>query len=451
MKREFQGLIDNDTFETADPLAAPPAGRRPTAKWVYSWKVNHLGEVTRGKARLVARGFMQRAGIDYLTTFSPTPVPSSIRMIATSALQRDWTLNHWDVEQAFIQSEIDREIYVQLPQGCMNRSGRVVRLNKALYGLRQSPRVFNQLLMQKLLDFGLERCAVDPCIFRRMSPGMKEVSLIVGIYVDDLIVTGRPDVCKSLREHLEKSFPTKNLGALSYYLGCEYKRDYEKKTLSVSQTACIDRLAQRFAVTTTSPTPAAPTVVLSPRQEEEESCEQPYRELVGGLLWIANATRPDIANAVREVARHAHNPSLRHWKAALKIVQYLKGTRELGTVYEKSPSSQLVAFADSSYAESKQERRSVSGGAVLYAGGVVSWFSRTQHCVTLSTTESEYIALTEVTMEIIFLRQILDFIEPRRVRRAVTIFEDNDGAIKLADNPICTNRTKHIDVRYHFL
>ena len=157
-------------------------------------------------------------------------------------------------------------------------------LNPALHGLRQSSRVFNHLLMQKLLDFGLERCTVDPCIFSRMSHGMKEVSLIVGVYVDDLIATGRPDVCKSLRKHLEKSFPTTNVGALSYYLGCEYKRDYEKKMLHVSQTACIDRLAQRFAVTTTSPTPAAPTIVLSPRQEKEESCKQPYRKLVGGLL-----------------------------------------------------------------------------------------------------------------------------------------------------------------------
>ena len=385
MKREFKGLVDNDTFESA----ALPSGRRPiTAKWVYSWKVNHRGEVTRGKARLVARGYMQREGLDYLATFSPTPVPSSIRMIATSALQRDWPLNHWDIEQAFIQSRIDREIFVKLPDGCGPMSGKVMRLNKALYGLRQSPRVFNQLLMQKLLDFGLERCAVDPCIFRLMSPGLKEVSLIVGIYVDDLIVTGKADVCKSLREHLVKSFPTKNLGALSYYLGCEYRRDYEQKTLCVSQTACIDRLAQRFGVTTTSPIPAVSTAALSPRQGEEEACDQPYRELVGGRLWIANATRPDISNAVREVARHAHDPSLRHWEAALKIVQYLKGTRELGITYKKSPLSQLVAFADSSYAESKQDRRSVSGGAVLYAGGVVSWFSRTQHCVTLSTTES---------------------------------------------------------------
>ena len=135
-------------------------------------------------------------------------------------------------------------------------------------------------------------------------------------------------------------------------------------------------------MTTTSPTPVAPTVVLSARQEEEESCKQPYRELMGGLSWIANASRPDIANAVREVTRYAPNPSPRHWKAALKIIQYLMGTRELGIVYEKCPSSKLVAFADSSYAESKQDRRSVSGGAVLYAEGVVSLFSRMQHCVT---------------------------------------------------------------------
>ena len=139
--------------------------------------------------------------------------------------------------------------------------------------------------------------------------------------------------------------------------------------------AYIDQLLQRLAVTTTRPSLAAPSVALSPKQQEEEKCGKPYRELVGGLMWIANTSRPDISNAVREVARHAHNPCMRN-------VQHLKGTREKGIVYEKSPSSQLVAFADSSYAENKQDWRSVSGGAVLYAGGVVSWFSLTQHCVT---------------------------------------------------------------------
>ena len=238
MRREVKVLINNDTFESA----VAPAGRRPIpAKWIYAWETNHLVEITRGKARLVARGFMQREGLDYLDTFSPTPVPSSIQMIATTALQCEWTLNHWDIEQAFVQSQIDREIFVQFPEGCRHMSGKVARLNKALNGLRQSPRVFNQLLMQKLQEFGLRRYTVDPCVFRQMSPGKKAVSIIVGVHFDDFfIVTGRPDGCKSLREHLEKSFPTKNLGALSCYLGCEYVGDYETHCVCRRLPAFID-------------------------------------------------------------------------------------------------------------------------------------------------------------------------------------------------------------------
>ena len=131
------------------------------------------------------------------------------------------------------------------------------------------------------------------------------------------------------------------------------------------------------------------------------------------------------------MARQAHDPSAQHWKAVLKIIQYLRGTRDLGIIYKKSPACRLVAFADSSYPENKEDRRSVSGGVVLLAGGAVSWFSRTQHCASLSSTESEYVALANVTREVVFLKELLEFILPNRRRGPVTVFEDNDGAIKL--------------------
>ena len=168
-------------------------------------------------------------------------------------------------------------------------------------------------------------------------------------------------------------------------------------------------------------------------------------------MWISNATRPDISNAVREVARHAHDPSEKHWRAVLRIIEYLRGTRDKGIVYKRSPACRLVAYADSSFAENKQDRRSVSGGVVLLARGAISWFSRRQHCVTLSTTESEYVALSDVAREVVLLRGLVDFLMPGQQRGVVTVLEDNDGAVKLASNPICTNRMKRIDVRCHFV
>ena len=448
MRREVEGLVNNDTFI----VSKLPPGRRPiAAKWVYTWKTNHLGEVVKGKSRLVAKGFMQREGVDFLDTFSPTPVPSSIRMISIAAVQNDWSLSHWDIEQAFVQSKIDRDIFLKLPEGCDELSGKIVKLNRSLYGLRQSPRVFHKLLMSKLVGFGLERFATDPCVFRLMDSDKKTVRMIVGVYVDDLVVTGEASSCKTLREYLNGFFPTKDLGCLSYYLGCEYDRDFQRGTLTITQTACIDRLVNKFDVKKTSPTPASSSVELRPRKGNEPKCTQAFREAVGGLMWIANATRPDISNAVREVARHSHDPSKKHWRAALKIIEYLKETRTMGITYKKSPSCRLVAYADSSFAENKDDRRSVSGGAILCAGAVVSWFSRTQHCVTLSTTESEYVSLAETVKELMFLYQLCEFIQPGFVKLPITIFEDNDGAVKLAENPICTNRTKHIDVRYHFI
>lgn len=190
-------------------------------------------------------------------------------------------------------------------------------LNKCLYGLRQSPRVFDQLLMSRFVASGFKQCESDPCIFRLTSLDRREVRLIiVGVYIDDLIgagVIGETRCCRELRAFPQRSFPTKDVGSLSYCVGCDYSRDRsDEDTLKVNQTTCIDRLVESFGVTTTSPTHALTSMSLSPKQGKEETCKELFRKAVGRHTWIANATRPDIANTVREVDRQAHGLSEKH-------------------------------------------------------------------------------------------------------------------------------------------
>ena len=234
-------------------------------------------------------------------------------------------------------------------------------------------------------------------------------------------------------------------------MGCSFDRDRTAGTLKISQPAFVDSLVEKFDVSTLSSIPACPTVELRPKGEDEVELKQPFREVVGSLMWLANMTRPDITDAVRAVARFTNEPGNQHWKAARKILAYVAGTRDVGLIYRQGSGSRLSAYADSSFANKADDRKSVSGGAVLYGGAAVMWLSRTQRCVTLSSTEAEYVAIGECVKEVLFLRGVLKFIQPSAEVTGIPVYEDNQGAIKLTENPLSSARTRHIDIRHHFI
>ena len=168
---------------------------------------------------------------------------------------------------------------------------------------------------------------------------------------------------------------------------------------------------------------------------------------------VIDSTRPDISNAVRSVARYSSAPKAIHWKAALGILAYVNGTSSLGITYQKgtAASISLGGFADADYASKATDRRSVSGGVIMCAGACVCWFSKTQKCVTLSTSEAEYVALGDAVKELLFLRQVWRFMLPGKGMPCFPVFEDNQGAVQLSMNPVSNSNSKHIDVRHHFL
>ena len=221
--------------------------------------------------------------------------------------------------------------------------------------------------------------------------------------------------------------------------------------MEITQKAFIESMLNRFGVNSSSDIPATPGVELGPREEGEPGGDWPYREAVGSLMWLSTMTRPDISNAVRAVARHSHNPTERHWRAVLKIMEYLHGTRFLGLTFVRGSGLGLDAYSDADYADKANDRRSVSGTVITLGGAAVSWASSTQRCVTLSTAEAEYVALGEGVKEALFTGAVLSFICPELSGSCVRVFEDNQGAIALAQNPLSSARSKHIDVRFHFV
>ena len=446
---EFQGLVAAGTFALA--VKTPAGCNVIDAKWVYKWKADETGKIVKAKARLVAKGFKQKHGVDYLETFSPTANAASIRLLVALACKLDWELIHMDIEQAFVQSELDHEVFMRLPPGCGSMSGKIVRLNKSLYGLRQASRTFHKRLISDLKRIGFEQCLTDPCVLRYMMGN--EVLGMVVIHVDDILYGGVQRLAEYLVQALGDSLPTKNLGDVLFFLGCAFCRDREAGVIEISQESYIRSVLERFKICRTNSIPASPANAYRSVNEDEDAGDVPFREVVGSLMWIASQTRPDIANAVRAVARHSHEPKKSHWKAAQKILNYLLETAHLTLKFSKDAAVEIgtAVFVDADFASKANDRRSVSGVIVLVAGCIVAWFSRTQKCITLSTSEAEYVGMGDGVKEALFVDGVLKFVMPSKKVDKIEVLEDNEGAIALAENPLSSCNSKHIDVRHHFL
>ena len=338
---------------------------------------------------------------------------------------------------------------MKLPGGCGELSGKYVDLEKALYGLKQSGLRWNNLLVDKLVSgHGMEHCMTGPCVFRLIQEG--KLVLILAVHVDDMAVAGTRVEVNKLLVTPNKDFETNDLGELSFFTGCTITQGTEKALTSISQKTFIETRTRRFDVTTTSPYPASPCANLGARVEGESGGTWPYKEAVGGLMWLVVTSRPDITNDVRAVSRHSNSPAERHWKAVLRVIRYLLGTKDLSLTFEWGSGLEIKVFADVNDAEKAGDRRSVSGVAVTVGKFSVSWFSSTQKIVTLSTTEAEYVALGDGVKEALLVKGVLSFIIPSISENYIKVFVDNDGAISLANNPLSSARTKHIDVRFHF-
>ena len=298
-----------------------------------------------------------------------------------------------------------------------------------------------------LKKLGFEQCMSDVCVFRLNEDGRVAITAVV--HVDDIFAVGQKKKCDRLCVDLNGMIPVKNLGELRWYGGYHYSRNRERGTLTISQQSFAEELGKKFGVTNERNVPLR-DVKLEEFDECEETENWPFRELVGSLMWLAISTRPDISNAVRSVARYCSAPKAIHWKSALGILAYIKGTLDVGLTYQRGTKAgcSLEVFADADYASKVTDRRSVSGGAIMCGGACVCWFSRTQKCVTLSTSEAEYVALGDAVKEL-FLRQVWRFMLPGKGMPCFPVFEDNQGAVQLSQNPVSNSNSKHVD-RHHF-
>lgn len=450
MKEEMDSLRENDTFT----LTTLPEGKNAVGgRWVYAVK-NNSDETETYKARYVAKGYSQVAGIDYKETFSPTANMTSVRCLMQLAAQYDLELHQMDVKTAYLHAPIDCEVYMEQPEGFEVRSDTgeqlVCKLNKSLYGLKQSGRNWNKMLHDHLSENGFTQNPADHCVYNKQTATER---IILIIWVDDLIIAASDsDSLTSVKEMLSEKFKMKDLGRLGHFLGIDFTQSEGK--IKMNQTRYITKILERFGMSDckTRSTPCEQKLNFDGDGELIDS--KRYREVIGSLIYVMTCTRPDISWIVSKLSQYLSEPKEQHWITAKHVLRYLKGTMNQELCYKKGVEKlNLVAYSDADWAADQSDRRSITGYcfSLTKCGPVISWRSKKQPTVALSTCEAEYMALAATTQESLYLVQLLGEMDSECQYTPVTIFEDNQGAIALSKNPVCRQRCKHVDIRYHFI
>jgi hypothetical protein len=423
-------------------------------KWVFKVKRDGKGNIERYKARLVAKGFLQQEGVDFTEVFAPASKHVTFRALLAVVAAEDLELHHLDVKTAFLYGELEEEIYIEQPPGYEDgKRGVACKLIKALYGLRQAPRMWHIRLTKELESLGFTASSADPGLFVH---GEKQVWLLV--YVDDIIIVARQKDClEETKSALQQAFSVRDLGEAKWFLGMVIERSRRAQVIKISQEQMVKKLVVKFGLSEakTKSTPLALGINLVKAKEDEvlDKTQYPYGELVGSMLYLAVCTRPDIAHAVGVLARYMSAPSMEHWKTARAVLRYVAGSASVGIKFGSTGSRKgsigLVGYCDSDFAGDLDSRRSTTGYVFLLNGGVVSWNSRLQPTTAASTSEAEYMAAAAATKEALWLRKLMADLE--HPEECILINCDNQGAIKLLKHPIASTRTKHIDVMHHFV
>lgn len=418
-----------------------------SCKWVFKKKCDAENKVSY-RARLVAKGYTQKAGIDYEETFAPVIRYASLRLLFALSLKLGLKIFHLDVKTAFLNGFLKEKILMRQPEGFV-KSGdenKVCKLNRAVYGLKQSSRAWNHRVDKVLLKLGYKKSVYEPCLYTKR--GENNLMTIIALYVDDfLIYSNDAKGAELLKNQLKSEFQIKDLGEVKQFLGMRISRD--EHSIRLDQEQYIDQLLKRFNMDECKSvaTPLAENFDFS-ASNNQNSQNPLYQKLIGSLMYLAVLTRPDICFSVSFLSQFNNCHSDYHWQCAKRILRYLKGTKKLSMKFEKKDSD-LIGYVDADWGSNKKDRKSYTGYVFKLAGASISWRSCKQKTVALSSTEAEYMALSEATKEAIYLRNLLEDLLGKL--DCVLIYNDNQSAKKLAYNPVLHDRSKHIDIRYHFV
>uniref|UniRef100_A0AAV1TN90 Reverse transcriptase Ty1/copia-type domain-containing protein n=1 Tax=Peronospora matthiolae TaxID=2874970 RepID=A0AAV1TN90_9STRA len=437
-------LSEPSTFEAAvsgpdqvhlrEAIPKLPKGHRAIGtKWVFKIKRKADGSIDKYKARLVAKGFKQQYGMDYTETFSPVVKYVTLRMVIAVTMYFGWTIDQIDVVTAFLYGVMQEQVFCVIPEGVeLEGSFDCLELVKAIYRLKQAPRVWNETFDEFLCTIGFQASSLD-------------LFLYIRIVSCELIA--------STKTELKTRFEMTDSGKCAFVLGIELL-DGADGSVTLCQRRYVDDILKRFGMddckAVASPVDMSSRLVSS---DASTKIDAPFREAVSALMHLTTATHPDIAFAVTYVSRFMENPQEEHWVAVKHIFRYLQGTKMHGICYKPNAKIDFRGYSDADWAGDLADRKSTSGYVFMLLGAPVSWGSKKQPIVLLSTSEAEYIALSLTIQEGKWIHHLLCEIMMASNEEGpeLMILEDNQSCIKMTENPVNHSRAKHIDIKYHHI
>ncbi|GMI95547.1 hypothetical protein HRI_003224000 [Hibiscus trionum] len=444
IKDELESIMSNHTWELVD---LPRGFKTINSKWVFRKKLRPDGSIQKYKARLVVKGFTQRFGQDFFDTYSPVTKISTIRALFALASIHKLQVHQMDVKTAFLNGDLDEEIYMEQPLGfeAPGMEGKVCRLKKSLYGLKQAPKQWYEKFHKTILSFGFVVNGSDACVYSRM---FGTDCVIISLYVDDMLIfsTNIESINKT-KSFLSTKFEMTDLGEVDVILGVKVIKS--EKGFSLSQTHYIEKVLKKFDSFDVVPvrTPYDSSIHLF-KNEGSSVSQMEYAKIIGSLMFLMNYTRPDIAYVVSRLSRYTHNPSNEHWVALRRLLKYLKGTMDWRLEFVGFPAT-LEGYCDANWVSDSDEVSSTSGYVFTLGGAAISWKSSKQTCIARSTIESEFIALDLAGQEVEWLRSLLaDIPLWGSPTPPVSLLCDSQAAICVAKSQVYNGKKRHIRIRH---
>jgi hypothetical protein len=477
MQAEIKGLLEHNTWEPVDRSEVPRGKRITKSKWCYTIKYLRDGTIERFKARFVVCGYSQVQGEDYTHAFSATLRSTSFRLLMAVAAGEKLKLEHFDVKNAFTQSEIDAEIYTEPPKGFETKGKygkiQVLKLIKSLYGTRQASRLWQLKLRNHLINkMGFKNSLSDPCLYVKRDD--KGSVMILGVYVDDIILAHKNIKLNDFIEGFcgKGGFNAKHLGKLSWFLGMGIDQ-HDDYSITINQDLYLKKVMERFVPhkkpeTRANPCKPIPFQKLKPAEtdlEREKGARLPYLQLIGSLLYLSCMTRPDVAYHMAILCSFMHAPTVEAYSAALDLLLYLHHTSTSHLTFTGSckppegiPVSHhtavsgnhgMVLYSDASWHKSDKLGHNMFGYVLYLYGGPVSFAAKKLKVVALSSAEAEYAAASYSCKEVVFVRNLCDFLGVK-LSHPTVVCVDNQAAIKIAENLGVTAKNKHFQDAIHY-
>eukprot|EP00833_Pecoramyces_ruminatium_P015598 jgi/Orpsp1_1/1189630/evm.model.d7180000073350.1 len=387
---ELENMKDKKVYSFVSVL--PKNKNVVTCKWVFTYKRDDKGNIIKCKARLVARGFSQILGIDYVDTFSPTLKQDSLRIITALATYYKFNIYQLDIKAAYLNAELNEEIYMEIPEGSEDFGKGYWRLRKAIYGLKQAGRMWNYKIDSVLLELGFYRCKSEPCVYVKKDI-YNNIICLLAMYVDDIMIAGKDKVINKFKEEIKNKFELSNIGPIDFIIGIKFVKCDDGYLIHQSQY--VDKILDKFNIDKYK---EVSNMIYDKNEELRKRKFNPtvYMQAVGCLLYLAMGTRPDIMFATSKASRKNKNPTYEDWNNVLKIFRYLKGTKYFGIKFTNNIN--LNVFVDADLGGDELTRRSTTGFIILMGNAPITWYSKLQHCVAVSTAESEYYGLNECAL-----------------------------------------------------